>query len=115
MKKSMPLVGYEDHATAHVVGLPKDMKRLVKFLNEWGPDIEVEAVMEYYSRDRGILAVLTNKQISVLKKAHERGFFEHPRKVDARDIAKELGIAHTTFLTHVRKSQGRILGALFGE
>jgi len=107
-----PLIAYEDHAVASVVGLPKDMNRLIEFLNEWGSDIEIAAVMEYYSRDRGILSMLTDTQLSVLKKAYDRGFFDHPRKTSARDISKKMGMAHTTFLTHIRKSQKRIFSAL---
>jgi len=50
-----------------------------------------------------------------MKQAHSRGFFETPRKKDARDISKEMGIRHTTFLTHLRRGQKRIFSYLFQE
>ncbi|UCH89164.1 MAG: helix-turn-helix domain-containing protein [Thermoplasmata archaeon] len=108
-----PMTAREDFGIITLVGTPKDVTGLMKHMEEFGSGMEIIAVTNYSTRDRGILSVLTEKQLSVLKSAYDQGFFSHPRKTTARKVSKKLGIAHTTFLTHVRKSQNRILAALF--
>lgn len=107
-----PLLGTAEYGEGFLVGPPKEVNRLMEFMQTWGAEWDVRGVMDYYTRDRGILTVLTEKQLEVMKTAYAQGFFDHPRKKDARDIAYTMGISHATFLTHIRKSQKRILGAL---
>jgi len=108
-----PLFIRHQFGILNLVGVPKDVERLIEFMKEFGSIFEIIAVNNYYSKDQGILSILTKKQLSVLKVAYEHGFFDHPRKISARTIANKLGIAHTTFLAHVRKSQKRLLSAFF--
>ena len=110
-----PLIAREDHGILTLVGTPRDAKRLITAMQNFGSGIEVIAVTHYHTRDRGILAVLTEKQQEILKHAFDNGFFKHPRKKSARELSKKAGIAHTTYLTHIRKSHDRILSALFGK
>jgi hypothetical protein len=99
----------------NLVGLPSDVERLIEFMRNFGSEFEIIAVKNYYPGEKGILSALTDKQLSILKKAYKSGFFEYPRKNSARKISKKVGIAHTTFLTHIRKSQKRILSVLFED
>lgn len=108
-----PIFLREEYGIMNLVGVPEDVDRLLAFMKEFGSGFEIMAVMNYSTRDRGLLASLTEKQLSVMKYAYEHGFFEHPRKTSARELANKLEIAHTTFLTHIRKSQQRILSVLF--
>jgi predicted DNA binding protein len=109
-----PTIAREDYGYINMVGPPKDVKRLIEFLKNWGSGLEIIAVKDYYTRDRGILTVLTDRQLEVMKTAYDLGFFERPKKMDSRDIAYKMGISHTTFLAHIRKSEKRILSALLG-
>ncbi len=108
-----PLVAKKEFGTINLVGIPQDVNRLIEYMKDFGSVFEIIAVTNYFSKDQGILSVLTDKQLSILKHAYHRGFFEHPRKNQSRKIAKELGIAHTTFLAHIRKSQKRIFNLVF--
>ena len=110
-----PLFAREEFGIINLVGLPEDVNRLIEFMRDFGSVFEIIAVTNYFTKDRGIISILTDKQLSVLKHAYDHGFFDYPRKFDARAISKKLGIAHTTFLTHIRKSQKRIFGALFED
>jgi hypothetical protein len=110
-----PVTVTKEQGVTDLVGPPKEVKRLIEFMKEWGTNLEIEAITEYHTRDRGLLSVLTDKQLSVLKQAHKRGFFDHPRKADARRISERMGMRHTTFLTHIRKGQKRMLDELFAE
>lgn len=108
-----PLIAQKEFGIINLVGVPEDVSRLIEFMKDFGSVFEIIAVTNYYSKDQGILSALTDKQQSVLKYAYNHGFFDHPRKVSSRDISNKVGIAHTTFLTHVRKSQKRLFSILF--
>lgn len=110
-----PIHANKEFGILNLVGLPNDVERLIEFMKNFGSEFEVIAVKNYYPGEKGILSVLTEKQRSILKKAYKSGFFEYPRKNSARKISKNVGIAHTTFLTHIRKSQKRILSILFED
>jgi predicted DNA binding protein len=110
-----PLIAEEVFGIINLVGVPDDVNRLIDFMKEFGSIFEIIAVTNYYSKDAGILSALTEKQLSMVNQAYNNGFFLHPRKTNARKIANELGIAHTTFLTHIRKAQNRIFKVLFEQ
>ncbi|MEM0173252.1 MAG: helix-turn-helix domain-containing protein [Sulfolobaceae archaeon] len=52
---------------------------------------------------------LTDREIEVLSKALLSGYFEYPRRVKAKDIAKELGITKQAFLYHLRNAINKII------
>ncbi len=108
-----PLIAHVDSGIINIIGVPVDVNKLIGFMKEFGSNFEIIAVTNYITKDKGILSALTDKQLSILNYAYNRGFFQHPRTRTAREIADELRIAHTTFLTHIRKSQERILSVLF--
>lgn len=55
------------------------------------------------------LSNLTQKQSEILKQAMQCGYFDSPRRVDSRELAKRIGIAQSTLLEHLRKAQTKIL------
>ncbi|MGA1793111.1 MAG: helix-turn-helix domain-containing protein [Thermoplasmatota archaeon] len=110
-----PILTTKENGTFTLVGPPGEVTKLLEFMKDFGSDMEIVGITEYNPKDRGVLSILTEKQLTALKHAHSSGFFDHPRKRDARDIAKDLGIRHTTFLTHLRRGQNRIFSYLFQE
>ncbi len=110
-----PIHATEEYGTFNMVGPPEEITRLLDYMKDWGSSMEIIGIRAYNPKDRGILSILTEKQLSVLKQAHFRGFFDTPRKRDSRKISEEIGIRHTTFLTHLRKGQKRIFSYLFQE
>jgi hypothetical protein len=57
---------------------------------------------------------LTDKQRAALEAAFHHGYFEQPRNSSASDVADELGIAHSTFLQHLRAAQRKVFAEQFG-
>ena len=110
-----PIFMRERYGILNLVGLPGDVNKLIEFMKKFGSLFKIVAVTNYFPKNKGILSILTDRQMSILKNAYDSGFFDTPRKISARAISTKLDIAHTTFLTHVRKSQNRIFGALFEE
>lgn len=58
-------------------------------------------------------APLTDKQLAALRAAYHSGYFERPRECSATEIADSLGIAHSTFLRHLRAGQKNLFGEQF--
>ncbi len=57
---------------------------------------------------------LTAPQRETLRLAHERGYFEIPRKVTLADLADELGISNQAVSERLRRGCARVIGNLFG-
>jgi hypothetical protein len=58
------------------------------------------------------LRQLTDRQREVLERAHELGYFEYPRRANASEVARSLGIGSSTFIEHLNAAQSKLLGEL---
>ncbi|OGJ21942.1 hypothetical protein A3K73_04835 [Candidatus Pacearchaeota archaeon RBG_13_36_9] len=52
---------------------------------------------------------LTDKQKNALETALNKGYYEYPRKISLDKLAKDVGLAFSTFQAHVRKAENKIL------
>ena len=57
-------------------------------------------------------STLTDRQLEVLETAHRMGYFEHPKRANAGEVADELGITSTTFTEHLAAAQTKLLTAI---
>ncbi|SEO58961.1 hypothetical protein SAMN04487948_103377 [Halogranum amylolyticum] len=53
---------------------------------------------------------LTDRQFEVLQTAYERGYFDHPRRANATEIAAALDINQSTLREHLAAAQTKLLG-----
>lgn len=53
---------------------------------------------------------LTPRQLEALLLAVREGYYETPRRVEAEDLAKRLGISRSTLQEHLRKAERALLG-----
>ncbi len=60
-------------------------------------------------------SMLTDRQLEVVTRALEEGYFEWPRTIDSEELADELGISRTTMLEHLRKAQSKLLTSAIEE
>ena len=97
-----------------------DLTRLFGSLSKWG-DAEVvskERLSEGSARDtttvsmRSLLGGLTQKQLDALLVALSAGYYDSPRKTRTVDIARLTRAPRTTYETHLRKAEGKVLRAL---
>lgn len=56
---------------------------------------------------------LTERQKEVVRTAYEMGYFEHPKRANASDVAGALGIAPSTFTAHLSAAERKILDDFF--
>ncbi len=57
---------------------------------------------------------LTDRQRQTLETALEMGYFDHPKRANASEIAAELDIAPSTFTEHLAAAQAKLFEDLFG-
>ncbi|SIR72609.1 helix-turn-helix domain-containing protein [Natronorubrum thiooxidans] len=55
---------------------------------------------------------LTARQLEVLETAHRMGYFDHPKRANAGEVADELEIASTTFAEHLAAAQRKLLDSI---
>lgn len=54
-------------------------------------------------------ATLTPRQMDIATKALEMGYYNWPRRMSAKELARRLGLSPPTVLEHLRKSESRIV------
>ncbi|ELY58947.1 helix-turn-helix domain-containing protein [Natronolimnohabitans innermongolicus] len=57
-------------------------------------------------------STLTARQLEVLETAHRMGYFEHPKRANAGEVAAALDITTTTFTEHLAAAQRKLLDAI---
>lgn len=60
-------------------------------------------------------AQLTGRQTSVLRTAHEQGYYDWPREHTAEEIADSLEIASSTLHQHLRSAERKLVSAFLSE
>nr|WP_321166786.1 helix-turn-helix domain-containing protein [Salinigranum halophilum] len=60
-------------------------------------------------------SVLTERQREVLETAHEMGYFDHPKRANAEEVADTLEINASTFAEHVSAAQSKLLETILEE
>jgi hypothetical protein len=58
---------------------------------------------------------LTKKQREILEIAYRKGFFDVPRKINLKDLAKELGVSGSSLMESLRRAQARVLEERFSD
>lgn len=88
----------------------EDVSRMIDELGEVG-NARLGRIVSMEDRT----ATLTPKQREAVTTAFAAGYFEWPRETGAEKLADELGVAHPTFLEHLRKGEQKLLEIALGE
>lgn len=56
-----------------------------------------------------VLPKVTDKQQHALELAQKHGYYEYPRKIDIKTLAKIAGLSFSTFHAHLRKAEKKII------
>ncbi len=94
------------------------LQSIIAALQQRHSNIDVQRLLqsEQEHTDQHLVFVdrstLTARQLEVLETAHEMGYFEHPKRANAGEVADELGITGTTLTEHLAAAQTKLLGAI---
>ena len=98
----------------------QDLVDLFGALSKWA-DVDVvskDTISERSARDtmmvsiRSLLGGLTARQLRALLVALSAGYYDTPRKVRTLDISRRMNSPRTTYETHLRKAEGKVMRAL---
>ncbi len=114
-KFDYPIVFQDDCVTFSMVGSPEDFHAFVSDAEEKGWGLEVLSVCDYDPHVDGIFGVLTPQQKKILLESYRRGFFDHPRRINASELAEKMGMHKTTLLEHIHKAEKRLIGHILEQ
>ncbi len=59
-----------------------------------------------------IMQHLTPKQKQATEIAYENGYYEYPKKIELRALAKKMNVSLPTFQEHLKKAENKMIPAL---
>ena len=105
-----------------VVAQETDVRTVVEAIQQRFGDIDLVAKQEterdLQSTDdfrQSLENRLTDRQYAVLQAAYSAGYFDWPRKSNAKEVAESLDLAPPTLHEHLRGAQRELIGAFFDE
>lgn len=84
-------------------------RKIVLELEKMGYCVNVKKVGKFEHRK----AILTEKQERLLWLAFKSGFFDYPRRIEARELAAKLGVKSSTFSEICRRALRRLIENYF--
>ena len=114
-KMGHPIIFENDSLTFNMVGNAEDFHTFVTDAAEKGWGLEVLAVCDYNPHVTGVFDFLTPKQKEILLESYRSGFFDHPRRINAGELAERMGMHKTTLLEHIHKAEKRLIGHILEQ
>lgn len=97
--------------TMSVVGEDEELRKLMGVINKIGTVKEMHVQPATFHKD-DVLASLTDRQREVLVAAKRLGYYDYPRRMNAEELSKRVGVSKATLVEHLRKAEGRLMKSL---
>ncbi len=110
LKMEYPIIFEGNMCQFSMVGSSEELFNITTAARENGWGFEIVSVQKYDPHISSAFNALTKKQKEILIQAYNSGYFDHPRKVDAGELAKKIGMHKTTLLEHLHKAEKRLIG-----
>ncbi len=98
-----------------VLGETRQLKAFIAFIENLEVKFKVVSSTDTKFSPHSPLDNLTEKQRIVLASAFENGYYDMPRRIDSNELAKKLDLRSSTLIEHRRKTERRLLNAIFSE
>jgi predicted DNA binding protein len=95
-----------------LLGENKQVKEFLEFMNGIGIRYRIVSLMDAKFSPSSPVSFLTGKQREALILAFTLGYFDTPRKISSEQLAKKLGIVHSTLAVHLRRAERRLLSEI---
>ncbi len=100
-----------DSLVLSVVGEDEELRKLMGAIDTIGEVREMNVQPASFHRE-DIMANLTDRQREVLVAAKRYGYYEYPRRMNAKELSKRMGVSKATLVEHLRKAEGRLMASL---
>ena len=94
-----------------VVGEDEELRKLMGIIDKIG-EVRQMHVQPASFHQEDMLANLTERQRDVLIAAKRYGYYDYPRRMNAGELAKRVGVSKATVVEHLRKAEGRLVASL---
>ena len=94
-----------------VVGEDEELRKLMGIIDKIG-EVRQMHVQPASFHQEDMLANLTKRQREVLIAAKRYGYYDYPRRMNAEELAKRVGVSKATVVEHLRKAEGRLVASL---
>ncbi|HEY9205062.1 MAG TPA: helix-turn-helix domain-containing protein [Candidatus Methanoperedens sp.] len=115
LKLEYPIIFEGDRCQFSMVGSSDELYSIINAAKENGWGFEVLSVQKYDPHISSAFRALTGKQKEVLLHAYNSGYFDHPRKINAGELAGKIGMHKTTLLEHLHKAEKRLIGHIIEQ
>ena len=95
------------------------IEELFNRLYAHGFEVEVQEKAPFYGMVsdnlitlNSIVSKLTDKQMSAIIAAYNNGYYQTPREVNVRGIAKRLEVPRTTLQEHLNKAENKLISSI---
>ncbi len=115
LKLEYPIIFEGDTCQFSMVGSSDELFEILTAAKDYGWGFEVLSVQKYDPHVSSVFSALTGKQKEILLQAYNSGYFDHPRKVNAGELARKIGMHKTTLLEHLHKAEKRLIGHIIEQ
>jgi acylphosphatase len=105
----MPFGLKDGKVSITLLGDNKQVKEFLEFMEGIGIHYRIISLMDAKFSPSSPVSCLTDKQREALVLAFTLGYFDTPRKISSEQLAKKLGIVHSTLAVHLRRAERRLL------
>lgn len=111
IKIETPIFFDEKKIILTIVGDKKSIEIIVNHYKKLGTVKILRSKKMSYDCNN-ILSVLTPKQMDIFIKAFKEGYYDFPRKISAKSLAKNIGKGKATILEHLRKTENKLFSEI---
>jgi hypothetical protein len=110
-----PIEVVADTARITYVGSSADVARLLTGLRRSGLRFRTLSISDLRLSPQSPLNALTDKQRRVVSAAYARGYYDRPRRVSSRALARSLGMSSSNLVNHRLKAERRLLSVILNR
>jgi hypothetical protein len=97
------------------VGTARDVGVFLTELRRHGLHYRTVSISDLRVPATSPLTALTDKQLRVVSAAYHQGYYDRPRRVSSKDLARRLGLSSSTLVNHRLKAERRLLSVLLSQ
>jgi hypothetical protein len=94
------------------LGTQSQIRRILAELDRRGLKYKIAYSGDARFAPTSVLATLTAKQRQAILTAYTRGYFDFPRRIKSKELARSLGISQATLAQHLMAAQRKIFDTL---
>jgi predicted DNA binding protein len=104
----LPFYFSTDKMVISFSGENKSIRKLLRILKKLNVVNDISFQKAVFT-ENNLLSCLTERQKEVITTARKSGYYEFPRRINAEELSKKLGISKGTIIEHLRKAENRIM------